>query len=213
MPKQTVSSVDLVKEFVDAEWGEHDKVIVGVDPGAKGAIAFIDTGTKDENGALVVDIPHILLDRSSGGTTSVIDQLSLSLIFKALDPVTHRVRMCAERAQARPTFGVGKPCPVCRKPERMIGNEFTGVRIGLSYGPFLFIPADRGWPFEDYHSLTWKKAMGLTSDKERSRHTALRIFPGCADLLSRKKDEGRAEALLLAEFHRRKIMGEVSWMK
>ena len=43
--------------------------------------------------------------------------------------------------------------------------------------------------------------MGLPTgaDKETSRAMALRLWPSLASSLARKRDEGRAEALLLAE--------------
>ena len=42
----------------------------------------------------------------------------------------------------------------------------------------------------------WKRALGLGKDKEQARLRAMQLFAG-ADL-RRKKDHGRAEALLLA---------------
>lgn len=47
----------------------------------------------------------------------------------------------------------------------------------------------------------WKKAMSLSSDKERSLAEARILFPQAKLLL--KKDHGKAEALLIAEYARR----------
>jgi len=47
----------------------------------------------------------------------------------------------------------------------------------------------------------WKKAMGLTSEKADSLTMARALFPQAS--LARKKDNNRAEALLLAEYYRR----------
>jgi crossover junction endodeoxyribonuclease RuvC len=48
---------------------------------------------------------------------------------------------------------------------------------------------------------TWKKAHSLKGpDKEASRRRALQLFPDAAGVLARKKDQNRAEAMLLAEF-------------
>ena len=49
----------------------------------------------------------------------------------------------------------------------------------------------------------WKKEMGLTSDKDDSLAMARELWPNAP--LARKKDNGRAEALLLAEFWRRRL--------
>lgn len=52
----------------------------------------------------------------------------------------------------------------------------------------------------------WKKAMGLTGkDKEASRAMAMHLFGDLQDELKRKKDHGRAEALLLAEYGRKQV--------
>ncbi len=44
----------------------------------------------------------------------------------------------------------------------------------------------------------WKRALGLTSDKETSRRRAIEQWPDKAHLFTRKKDDGRAEAALIA---------------
>jgi hypothetical protein len=45
--------------------------------------------------------------------------------------------------------------------------------------------------------------MFLTSDKDNSRVKAMELFPALTDDLARVKDDGRAEAVLLAEYGRR----------
>lgn len=47
----------------------------------------------------------------------------------------------------------------------------------------------------------WKKYFGLTQDKNLSLELARKMWPDAP--LTRKKDNGRAESLLLAEFFRR----------
>jgi crossover junction endodeoxyribonuclease RuvC len=47
----------------------------------------------------------------------------------------------------------------------------------------------------------WKKAYpGLDSDKDKSRMMATRIWPEISTRFKRKKDDGRAEALLIAKW-------------
>ena len=43
----------------------------------------------------------------------------------------------------------------------------------------------------------------MGKDKDASRLRAIQLFPVVANRLDRKKDDGRAEALLLAEYGRR----------
>jgi DNA repair protein RadD len=47
---------------------------------------------------------------------------------------------------------------------------------------------------------SWKRALGLDRDKENARALALRLYPTAAELLRRKSDHHRAEALLLAHW-------------
>jgi len=44
----------------------------------------------------------------------------------------------------------------------------------------------------------WKKAMGLGAEKGQARNRAMQLFPRHAKLFARAKDDGRAEAALLA---------------
>jgi hypothetical protein len=44
----------------------------------------------------------------------------------------------------------------------------------------------------------WKKTMRLSTDKNASRALASQYFPDCADQWARVKDDGRAEAALIA---------------
>lgn len=46
----------------------------------------------------------------------------------------------------------------------------------------------------------WKAAVGVTADKETSLARAREWFPGAERELKRRKDEGRAEALLIAQY-------------
>ncbi len=49
--------------------------------------------------------------------------------------------------------------------------------------------------------------MGVTADKETSRKRAISLAPMLADRLSRKKDDGRAEAILIALYACRQKAG------
>lgn len=57
---------------------------------------------------------------------------------------------------------------------------------------------DYSWDVDQVRPTVWKRALGLGKDKEASRLKAMQLFPS-ADL-RRKKDQGRAEALLLAVY-------------
>tara|TARA_R110000765_G_scaffold307329_1_gene401179 strand:+ start:1940 stop:2374 length:435 start_codon:yes stop_codon:yes gene_type:complete len=46
----------------------------------------------------------------------------------------------------------------------------------------------------------WKKHFGLSKEKDHSRLLATRLYPNMADKFIRKKDDGRAEAILIAKY-------------
>lgn len=53
-------------------------------------------------------------------------------------------------------------------------------------------------PFREERPNKWKPALNLSGDKNASREMAMQMFPDDADLFKRVKDDGRAEAALLA---------------
>ncbi len=46
----------------------------------------------------------------------------------------------------------------------------------------------------------WKRAYLLARDKELARARAIRLFPDQAGMLARKKDQNRAEGMLIANY-------------
>lgn len=85
-------------------------------------------------------------------------------------------------------------------PKQGVSSTF---KFGSNYGIVLGVLGALGIPYTLVSPQKWKKAMGLTGDKEASRAMALRLFPELAGDLKRKKDEGRAESLMIAEYGRR----------
>ena len=73
--------------------------------------------------------------------------------------------------------------------------------VGVGFGAWLGLLAALQIPYTRVRPGVWKKAEGLGPDKEQARLRAQQLFPG-ADL-QRKRDHGRAEALLLAWWGRR----------
>ena len=99
--------------------------------------------------------------------------------------------LCAfvEQAQAMPKQGVS-----------------STFKTGYGYGVIIGVLASLGIPYETVIPSVWKRAMGLQGkDKDASRALARCYWPEAP--LSRVKDHGRAEALLIAEYGRRKHEG------
>ncbi len=74
-------------------------------------------------------------------------------------------------------------------------------KFGVAYGGAIAIAEHFKNPFSFISPREWKKDMGLNSDKDNSIMLAKELFPEAPLYL--KKHNGRAEALLLAEWLRR----------
>lgn len=92
--------------------------------------------------------------------------------------------------------------------EKVASHPGEGVssafRFGTAYGIWIGRLEALRIPFDYVSPQRWKKAMFDVKppDKAASITRALRIYPQMADMLKRKKDHGRAEALLIAEYCR-----------
>lgn len=79
-------------------------------------------------------------------------------------------------------------------PKQGVSSMF---RFGMGAGLIRGVVAGAGFSIVDAVPTVWKKHFKLDSDPERSRALAIRRFPKLEGL-ARKKDHGRAEALLIA---------------
>lgn len=150
-------------------------IIMGIDPGVSGALAYI--GTRCES-FYAQDLPVIAGDLSAGQLFEIVRKANPDVCV-------------VERVNAFPGQGVS-----------------SVWRFGRAYGAILAVLACASIKTELVTPTVWKKAMGLPGkDKEKARELALRLFPNAEPLLRYKKDHGKAEALLIAEYWRRKVEG------
>lgn len=154
-------------------------IVIGIDPGIGGAVAFYETG----GGLLEArDMPTTEVKRGKR-TTREVDAAALSdiLIWVATENgcVIHVV---IERQGAMPKQGVASTFS--------LGNSF-GVCRGVAAA--LWLPVSYVTPRE------WKKWAGLIGQpKDASRGRASELLPGYAHLWPLKKHHGRADAALIA---------------
>ena len=80
---------------------------------------------------------------------------------------------------------------------RMIGIK-NAVTIAQAYGELKACLFFAGVPTFEVDPSAWKKTMRLSTDKNASRALASQYFPDCSDQWARVKDDGRAEAALIA---------------
>ncbi|MFM6304901.1 MAG: hypothetical protein ACKPH7_02335 [Planktothrix sp.] len=157
------------------------QTFIGIDPGLSGAIASISPA-----GIHFIDCPIIKVS----GKTKPNPTLMASELRRLITPDSIII---IESVHAMPGQGVS--------------SMFS---FGLGYGVWLGIVAALNVPIEFVTPQAWKKYYSLGPDKEASRVKALQLFPSQASELKLKKHHGRAEALLLAEYLRRKLLVNVA---
>ncbi|XP_074565907.1 Holliday junction resolvase MOC1, chloroplastic-like [Curcuma longa] len=177
--RQVVLAADEEAESGDcvAEWA------VGVDPDASGAVALLK---RDASGcsAQVFDTPNMQV-------------LVGKKVRKRLD--------ARSMIQLLQTFGA----PLGTKAFIEQSNPFPqdGKQGwwsgGFTYGLWIGILVASGFSVVPVVSRSWKDHFGIqrsSSTKEDSRRVASSLFPSLHSSLKRKKDHGRAEALLIAAY-------------
>jgi hypothetical protein len=148
-------------------------MLVGIDPGLTGAVAVL---APDGTLEALYDVPTLSLKTTRGRK----QEYDIPGMVQLLRPyVGSQVHIIVETAQAMPGQGVR-----------------STFGTGVGYGVWLGILAALALPYTSVRPGTWKKALTLGKDKEQARARAIQLFPQ-ADL-RRKRDHGRAEALLLA---------------
>jgi len=161
-------------------------VFLGIDPGISGAVAAVsDAGIV----IAVADTPSILVKK--GPKNRNVYMASGMVDILADIQAKENVRAVAlENVHAMPGQGVT--------------SMFS---MGMGFGIWLGILAALKLPHDRIEPVVWKRAMGIPSgtDKSGSVTRALQLFPEASRDLQRKKDHGRAEALLLAEYLRRTV--------
>jgi crossover junction endodeoxyribonuclease RuvC len=78
-------------------------------------------------------------------------------------------------------------------PQQGVASVF---KFGVAFGGALSLAERMRCPWHLVTPQVWKKSFGLTSDKHESSDLARKLWPDAP--LARQKDNGRAEALLIA---------------
>jgi hypothetical protein len=86
---------------------------------------------------------------------------------------------------------------VASRPGQGVASTF---KFGAGYGALLGALGALGVRVEHVTPATWKRAMKVSKDKDSSRQRARELWPGEASRFARVKDDGRAEACLIAEW-------------
>jgi hypothetical protein len=137
------------------------------------------------------------IDPGLTGAVAILDQ-SKRLVDVFDMPVVDKQVNAVELAYTIAMYGdpfVTAVEKVASMPGQGVASTF---KFGMSYGIALGVVATLGHRTLHPSPRTWKSEMNLTADKERSRKAAIDRWPKNASWFARKKDDGRAEAALLA---------------
>ncbi|KAL7084646.1 hypothetical protein ACP275_14G234600 [Erythranthe tilingii] len=154
--------------------------VIGVDPDLSGALAVL----KPDTSAQVFDSPHLKVLVGKG----LRKRLDVKSIIQLLRNIDAPIGTTAYIEQSIPYPQDGKQ------------GWWSG---GFGYGLWIGILVTSGYSVIPVPSLLWKnefKLAGNRSTKDDSRELASALFPSTSSLLKRKKDHGRAEALLIAAY-------------
>lgn len=148
-------------------------LIVAFDPGLSGGIAFHDTVTGSMR---VHPMPVFALSRN-GKAKNEIDAVGLARLVDVSQPQHAFV----ELVNAAPGQGTS-----------------SMFAFGKGFGIILGILAANFIPVTLVPPVTWKRDMRVPADKDAARARATALMPAMAGSWARVKDDGLAEAALIA---------------
>ncbi|GLT54243.1 hypothetical protein SLA2020_274580 [Shorea laevis] len=156
---------------------------MGIDPDINGALAILKS-VGSSYSAQVFDSPHlkVLVGKR---VRRRLDAKSIVQLLRSLD------------APIGTTAYIEQSIPY---PQDGKQGWWSG---GFGYGLWIGVLVASGFSVVPVPSLLWKneyELSGRSSTKDDSRRFASTLFPTLSPLLKRKKDHGRAEALLIAAY-------------
>jgi crossover junction endodeoxyribonuclease RuvC len=151
---------------------------IGIDPGLSGAIAVLT-----DDSLQIHDMPVMTVDRNGKAKR----QVSASELAELLN------------------LYAGKDCHVyVERVSAMAGQGVTSVfSFGRSFGMIEGILAALKMPVTFVAPATWTRAIGRSPGKDASRARAMELFPNYEYFFKRVKDDGRADAALIAHWGRK----------
>lgn len=159
------------------------KLIIGIDPGNTGAIAY-----KDDFGCYgVYEMPIMAMGKK--GKKNQLNPTEVMQILRKilLDHKEHLLVQCEvivylEQVHSMP-----------------VSSAASMFNFGMGYGILQGVLSAMGLSYKFVPPQTWKKHFGLLrTDKDLARTLAIQQFPNIN--FSRKKDIGKADAMLITEY-------------
>jgi len=141
----------------------------------------------------------------------------LLLVYALLDESNPRAEAIIDTPHLQAALAVWKYCdasaariferatgdPVADEIHRILQHASAGMTrsdIRNHVGHHRGVLGALAVPLHEASPSRWKRSYGIGADKEKARALAIRFYPGIQASLARKRDAGRAEALLLARW-------------
>jgi crossover junction endodeoxyribonuclease RuvC len=155
--------------------------VIGIDPGATGAIALFTGDVLAE----VADMPTVLVRRKAR-----VDAAAVGALLRKLAPDHAFVEMTG----AMPGQGVS-----------------SMFNFGLACGVVLGAIGALSIPITAVTAAQWKGSLRVPAAKDGARARASQLLPKAASLWPLSKHHGRAEAALIGYYGTRQGNGETVW--
>ena len=162
--------------------------IIGIDPGISGAMCFFESDIIKD----VIEMP-VMADGKKNKRQINGPQI-VNEIQKRIENIPKKnIFVVVEHVSAMPGQGVT-----------------SMFNFGQSFGVIKGICSALKLPIYFVRPVKWKKYFNLIkTDKEASRSKAIQIFPYISSKLSKKKDNNKADAILIASFFNNTFKSEI----
>lgn len=151
------------------------RVMIGIDPGLSGAIVALADGEP----AAIIDMPTRRMDGQNEVCARTLAEILRHI--RSQHPGAY-FSAVLEKVNGRAGWGATQ-----------------GFRFGSGFGKVKAVLETLGIDYVEVQAPVWKRHYRLKGgDKTASRELASVRFPSVAESLRRAKDDGRAEALLIA---------------
>ena len=154
-------------------------LIIGIDPGINGAICFFENGEVRD----VIDMPT-MQDGKKNKRQINGNQIFNEISLRIQNINKKNINVVVEQVSAMPGQGVT-----------------SMFNFGQSFGVIKGICSEMELPIFYVRPAKWKKHFNLiNSEKDASRTKVIDMFPRISNKLSRKKDNNKADAILIAQY-------------
>ena len=155
-------------------------LIIGIDPGITGSICFFQNGEIKD----VLDMPTMTEGKKNKKQVNG-SQIFNEILKRTKEIDKRNIKVVIEQVSAMPGQGVT-----------------SMFNFGQSFGILKGICSAMQLPMYFVRPAKWKKYFNLiNSEKDASRTKAIEVFPYFSGNLSKKKDNNKADAILIASFY------------